>query len=485
MDRYDSRTSNNYEIRTSSSDEPPNSRLFIIANKRLNESDFRDAFAKFGEIEDIWVVKDRRSGENKGVTYIKYAKTSEAALAMEAMNGKIIVGSDRHIKVMIASNRNKGSQREENEDEKIQRLFVLVPKTMTEAELESYFGQFGDIDYVNIVRDKETRESKGLGYIKYYKFSHAAKAFEECDRKYRAVFSEPRKNNSNRNNNNTTTTNNNNSNNASNDYQQTLSTITTKPFQESSIGNGDKFKIMVLGSPQLTEEQVWRLFNIIPGMEYCQWRYDTIKRRHVGTVVYSSFQWATHAIDKLNGFEYPIGSRLLVKPDGTVPRQDTNRTSQISIPSKSNIIPSSNIIELYETLNHATAVIQNVVLTPGTRIALSPHSDISEICSVQLPEPQALASIDADTAARCFIVCTPPPPSQAILKDLFCRFGNLIEVYLLSHKNCGYAKYATKESAMEAITVLHGAEVSGGRIKVIEADERGNNSRKRLRLDDQ
>lgn len=38
-----------------------------------------------------------------GVTYIKYSKTSEAARALEAMNGKIIGDTTRHIKVMIAA----------------------------------------------------------------------------------------------------------------------------------------------------------------------------------------------------------------------------------------------------------------------------------------------------------------------------------------------------------------------------------------------
>lgn len=65
--------------------------------------------------------------------------------------------------------REKGSTREENEEEKIQRLFVIVPKTMTQAELLDYFKAFGEIDYVSIIKDKETSESKGFAYVKYFK----------------------------------------------------------------------------------------------------------------------------------------------------------------------------------------------------------------------------------------------------------------------------------------------------------------------------
>lgn len=38
-----------------------------------------------------------------GVTYIKFSKTSEAAFALEEMNGKMLGSVGRPIKVMIAS----------------------------------------------------------------------------------------------------------------------------------------------------------------------------------------------------------------------------------------------------------------------------------------------------------------------------------------------------------------------------------------------
>lgn len=65
--------------------------------------------------------------------------------------------------------RDQGAKRDGNEEEKIQRLFVIVPKTMTDEELYNTFKVYGDIDYATIIKDKETRESKGFAYIKYYK----------------------------------------------------------------------------------------------------------------------------------------------------------------------------------------------------------------------------------------------------------------------------------------------------------------------------
>lgn len=47
-------------------DEPPNSRLFIVCNKSITEEEFRSAFEKYGTIEEIWVVRDRNTGDPKG-----------------------------------------------------------------------------------------------------------------------------------------------------------------------------------------------------------------------------------------------------------------------------------------------------------------------------------------------------------------------------------------------------------------------------------
>ena len=84
-------------------DEPPMSRLFIIGNKENTEDDLRDAFSKFGDVEDVWVVKDKKTGDNKGIAYVKFSKTSEAAQAQEEMNGKRIGKFDRPVKVIVAA----------------------------------------------------------------------------------------------------------------------------------------------------------------------------------------------------------------------------------------------------------------------------------------------------------------------------------------------------------------------------------------------
>ena len=94
--------------------------------------------------------------------------------------------------VMVAHAKDQGSSRESNEEERLLRLFVVVGKAVTEEELKADFEAFGTVQYVNIVKDRVTKESKGFAYIKFYRLVHAAKAFESCDKSYKAVFAEPR-----------------------------------------------------------------------------------------------------------------------------------------------------------------------------------------------------------------------------------------------------------------------------------------------------
>lgn len=69
-------------------DKPAFSRVFIVCGKRHSSEDLRDCFQEYGTVEDIWVVKDKNTKENRGIAYIKFGKMSEACLAIESMNGR-------------------------------------------------------------------------------------------------------------------------------------------------------------------------------------------------------------------------------------------------------------------------------------------------------------------------------------------------------------------------------------------------------------
>lgn len=53
------------------SDDPPYSRLFVVYNRKdpLTETELRNDFSQYGEVQDVFIVKDKSTGESKG-TYI-------------------------------------------------------------------------------------------------------------------------------------------------------------------------------------------------------------------------------------------------------------------------------------------------------------------------------------------------------------------------------------------------------------------------------
>lgn len=80
-------------------DDPPNSRLFVVTSRSISEDELRDTFSIFGDIQGVWVVKDKQTKEPKGISYVKFARSSQACLAMEEMHGKVISEGTKPIKV--------------------------------------------------------------------------------------------------------------------------------------------------------------------------------------------------------------------------------------------------------------------------------------------------------------------------------------------------------------------------------------------------
>ncbi|KAL5006464.1 hypothetical protein ScPMuIL_015270 [Solemya velum] len=502
-------------------DTPPNSRLFILAGRGITEETYRTAFEKYGKVENIWIVKDRRSGEDKGITYIKYSKSSEAALAVEEMNGVVLDGNSRPLKIMIASSTREGSTRDPKEEEKLLRLFLIIPKGMKEEDIRREFEEFGEIDYITILKDKEFGANKGFAYVKFYKPYHAALAFEGCNPDYKPKFADPKGVRRERDNNQD----------FGDDFgggrdrgrkrgrydedfgyygddrmdmmvgrpegllgmgpqlNQQSTMINQAAMLNQGIGQGpmDLLQTYAHGACQrlhitapigLTQNYLTRLCSLIPGLEYC----DLNEMTGVAYVRYANAQCAAYARDRLDGFEYPIGSRLLVKFADAPSAPELESAAEMSF-DKWGTGPPDSMQKAAEVLERAGINPQNVLQSWNSSAMSDSRMERPRYCNLMLPAPQPLKAENTLCEQRLFIVCQPSGIPERVLRDAFCRFGNLIDVYLLPGRNYGYAKFGSKESAMRAIQQLHGQSVAGQRLKVLEAesprdDERSERSRR-------
>lgn len=72
-------------------------------------------------------------------------------------------------------------------------------------------------------------------------------------------------------------------------------------------------RLNIIAHGSVNQDQLWRLCDFFPGLDYCNVRHDQKTRQCYATVVYNSSQAAAYAKEKLHGFEYPPGHRLIVK----------------------------------------------------------------------------------------------------------------------------------------------------------------------------
>lgn len=454
-------------------DEPPNSRLFLVTSKSITEDIIREHFSTFGEIQDIWVVKDKHTKESKGVSFVKFAKSSQACTAMEEMHGRSLTEGTKPIKVFIAQSRSSGSHRDV-EDEELTRIFVMIPKTFTEDDMKETFKPYGEIEYAIVIKNKTTGESKGLGYVRFHKPSQAAMAIENCDKSFRAILAEPRTK--------TAAAESECLMPARQDHaasEQGLSSYSFGP-EPSSYSGGDMWNsdlitrcLMVSSRAPVTQEQVYGLFDLIPGMDYCEMQRDQYGfSKGQAMVRYNNLGSAVYAKEKLNGFEYPPGNRLAV----TFIDDGEDRTSPVGKMAMQLVAA-----QMMSVVWNGPSGPQLMKTSAGYAAppSLLPKPRLQT--DVALPPLRKMAPPDSVVKERLFVIFNPAPLPVDVLEDVFCRFGSLMEVYIVPSRNVGYVKYADRKHASDAMTTLHGKVVNGVKLKVMLADPPKEESHKRQR----
>ena len=79
-------------------------------------------------------------------------------------------------------------------------------------------------------------------------------------------------------------------------------------------------------------------------------------------------------------------------------------------------------------------VLEKAGINPERILAKEQLLERVRYSNISLPRTQPLRSEDTPVSQRLFIVCQPSAVPEIILRDCFCRFGDLIDVYLLSGK---------------------------------------------------
>jgi len=158
-----------------------------------------ELFAKFGEITSSVVksseLKDKKTGASRlgFFAYVNFKEPAQAAAAIEALNNTDVGGS----KLFVAKHQSSEERnREKEEKAKLYRqeqekdragaqgcnLYIKhVHDSVDDERLRAEFIKFGDIKSVRIMRDKDSKKSRGFGFVCFNTQEEATKAVAEMN----------------------------------------------------------------------------------------------------------------------------------------------------------------------------------------------------------------------------------------------------------------------------------------------------------------
>lgn len=244
----------------------------------------------------------------------------------------------------------------------------------------------------------------------------------------------------------------------------------------------------------LSREQVFKMCNLIPGLDSVELHGEaTSVKKTIASVRYRSAATAALAWQRLQDFEYPPGFLIRLRyADAGFPEEwmiELNLRSNLTTTTT----PYQTAIAGAAAPAYATSAVprgygevsygrDRAEYVTGRNEYFDDRSSKSNDViyekpsayrkadsTVKLGAPQPMLPRDVAYQDRCYFTLS-HRISQQQLEETFSSFGDLIEVYYIKHKNCGYALFGSKEAAAQAINALDGQWVEGELFNVVRAE---------------
>ncbi|XP_053909102.1 probable RNA-binding protein 23 isoform X3 [Cuculus canorus] len=150
---------------------------------RIRPRDLEDFFSAVGKVRDVRIISDRNSRRSKGIAYVEFCEIQSVPLAI-GLTGQRLLGvpiivqasqAEKNRLAAMASSLQKGGGGP-------LRLYVgALHCNITKEMLRGIFEPFGKIDSIVLMRDPDTGQSKGYGFITFAEAECARRALEQLN----------------------------------------------------------------------------------------------------------------------------------------------------------------------------------------------------------------------------------------------------------------------------------------------------------------
>nr|XP_041568812.1 probable RNA-binding protein 23 isoform X1 [Taeniopygia guttata]XP_041568813.1 probable RNA-binding protein 23 isoform X2 [Taeniopygia guttata] len=150
---------------------------------RIRPRDLEDFFSAVGKVRDVRIISDRNSRRSKGIAYVEFCEIQSVPLAI-GLTGQRLLGvpiivqasqAEKNRLAAMAAPLQKGSGGP-------LRLYVgSLHCNITKDMLRGIFEPFGKIESIVLMRDPETGQSKGYGFITFSEAECARRALEQLN----------------------------------------------------------------------------------------------------------------------------------------------------------------------------------------------------------------------------------------------------------------------------------------------------------------
>ncbi|ODV57910.1 Hrp1p, partial [Ascoidea rubescens DSM 1968] len=125
-------------------------------NWETDEHKLKSYFSQFGEVIDYTIMRDTTSGRSRGFGFLTFKESRSVDKVLKnqhILDGKVI-------------DPKRAIPREEQD--KTGKIFVggIAPE-VTQQEFDIFFSQFGNVIDAQLMIDKDTRRSRGFGFVTY------------------------------------------------------------------------------------------------------------------------------------------------------------------------------------------------------------------------------------------------------------------------------------------------------------------------------